>query len=102
MDEIQSHEKAMEVAINSAEEISKELKDSIMYYLKIRSANRNGILFRGVPDVLQASARLLDISISGRYKIASLKKLRASILKDKNGGASGKEDFNLLTFLNEN
>lgn len=102
MDEIQSHEKAMEVAINNAEEISKELKDSIIYYLKIRSANRNGILFRGVPDVLQASARLLDISISGRYKIASLKKLRASILKDKNGGASGKEDFNLLTFLNEN
>ena len=101
MDEIQSHEKAMEVAINDAEEISKELKDSIMYYLKIRSANRNGILFRGVPDVLQASARLLDISISGRYKIASLKKLRASIIKDKNGGANNKDDVNLLTFLNE-
>lgn len=101
MDEIQSHEKAMEVAINDAEEISKELKDSIMYYLKIRSANRNGILFRGVPDVLQASARLLDISISGRYKIASLKKLRASILKDKNGGTNNKDDVNLLTFLNE-
>ena len=101
MDEIQSHEKAMEVAINDAEEISKELKDSIMYYLKIRSANRNAILFRGVPDVLQASARLLDISISGRYKIASLKKLRASIIKDKNGGANNKDDVNLLTFLNE-
>ena len=101
MDEIQSHEKAMEVAVSNAEQISKELKDSILYYLKIRSSNRNGILFRGVPDVLQASARLLDISISGRYKIASLKKLRASIIKDKNGGANSKDDLNLMSFLNE-
>ena len=91
----------MEVAVSNAEEISKELKDSILYYLKIRSSNRNGILFRGVPDVLQASARLLDISISGRYKIASLKKLRASIIKDKNSGANSKDDLNLMSFLNE-
>lgn len=82
MKEIQQHEEGMENAIREADELSKEVKDSIMYYLGIRKPNRNGILMNGVPDVLQASARLLDLSINGRYKLASMKKLRASILKD--------------------
>lgn len=100
--EIKDHEDAMELAVKNADEISTSLKDSIMYYLNIRSANKNGILFRGVPEVLQASARLLDISISGRYKIANLKKMRASIIKDSKGGASDNKEFNLMSFMEGN
>lgn len=99
MSEIKQHEIEMEHAIHEADELSKEVKDSIMYYLSIRKPNRNGILMNGIPDVLQASARLLDLSINGRHKLASMKKLRASILKDMNSGKDSNE-FSLADLLN--
>ena len=99
LNEIQEHEHAMEIAIKNADELANATKDSIMYYLDIRKPNRNGILFNGVPDVLNASARLLDLSISGRYKLANMKRLRASILKDKIGGTDNKNELNLAVLL---
>ena len=99
MAEIQQHEKEMETAIHEADELSKEVKESIMYFLSIRKPNKNGILINGIPDVLQASARLLDLSINGRHKLASMKKLRASILKDMLS-KNNSEEFSLMDLLN--
>ena len=99
--EIQEHEKAMETAIKNADELSSAVKDSLMYYLNLRKPNKNGILFQGVPDALSASARLLDLSINGRYKLASMKKLRASILKDKNGNQNNTGEISLAMLLDE-
>lgn len=99
--EIQEHEKAMEIAIKNADELSSAVKDSLMYYLNLKKPNRNGILFQGVPDALSASARLLDLSINGRYKLASMKKLRASILKDKNGNQNNTGEISLAMLLDE-
>lgn len=98
MREIQQHEEGMERAIKEADELSKEVKDSIMYFLDIRKPNKNGILMNGVPDVLQASARLLDLAINGRYKLASMKKLRASILKDMTA-KGGSDELSLADLL---
>ena len=58
----------MERAIEQADELSTAVKDSVMHYLKIRNNNRNGLLFHGVPDALNAATRLLDLSVTGRYK----------------------------------
>ena len=100
--EIQEHEKAMEKAIKNADELSEAVKDSLMYYLNLRKPTKNGILFHGVPDALSASAKLLDLSINGRYKLASMKKLRASIIKDKIGNANqNNTEINLAMLLEE-
>lgn len=98
LNEIQEHEAGMEKAIQEADELGKTVKDSVMYYLDIRKPNRNGILFHGVPDVLNASARLLDLSINGRYKLASMKRLRASIIKDSTS-SDNKGEVNLAVLL---
>ena len=99
LNEIQEHEVDMEYAIKEADELGKTVKESIMYYLVIRKPNRNGILFHGVPDVLNASARLLDLSINGRYKLASMKRLRASIIKDMTSNDNKGNDINLAVLL---
>ena len=99
LNEIQEHEVGMEQAIKEADELGKTVKESVMYYLDIRKPNRNGILFHGVPDVLNASARLLDLSINGRYKLASMKRLRASIIKDMTSNDNKGNDINLAVLL---
>ena len=92
--------KCMEKAIHNADELSEAVKDSLMYYLNLRKPNKNGILFHGVSDALSASAKLLDLSINGRYKLASMKKLRASILKDKeSNNNNNNSEFNLAMLL---
>lgn len=102
LNEIQENEKGMEDAIKDADELSKEIKDSLIYYLNIRKPNRNGILMHGVSDALNASAKLLDISVNGRYKLASMKKLRASIIKDRDSSNStSKGEFSLVELLSE-
>ena len=92
----------MEKAIKNADELSEAVKDSLMYYLNLRKPTKNGILFHGVPDALSASAKLLDLSINGRYKLASMKKLRASIIKDKIGNTNqNNTEINLAMLLEE-
>ena len=101
LSEIQDNEKSMEVAIRDADELSKEIKESLIYYLNIRKPNRNGILMHGVSDALNASAKLLDISVNGRYKLASMKKLRASIIKDRDSKNNDNSELSLVDILSE-
>ena len=98
--EIQDNESSMELAIKDADELSKAVKESLIYFLNIRKPNRNGILMHGVSDALNASAKLLDISVNGRYKLASMKKLRASIIKDRDSkNNNNNTEFSLLEIL---
>ena len=101
LNELQEHEHSMELAIHQADELAMKTKNAIAYYLDINKPNRNGILFQGVPDVLQASARLLDLSISGRYKLASMKKMRAAILKDSKSNNGSGDELTLESLLAE-
>ena len=101
LSEIQDNEKSMELAIRDADELSKEIKESLIYYLNIRKPNRNGILMHGVSDALNASAKLLDISVNGRYKLASMKKLRASIIKDRDSKNNDNSELSLVDILSE-
>lgn len=99
--EIQQHEVEMEEAIKNADELSKEVKESLIYYLRIRKPNRNGILMKGISDALSASAKLIDISVNGRFRLANMKKMRASILKDMSANTNSKDDFDLASILSE-
>ena len=101
LSEIQQHEVGMEEAIKNADELSKEVKDSLIYYLHIRKPNRNGILMEGVSDALAASARLIDISVNGRYRLANMKKMRASIIKDMTANTNSSNEFDLASLLSE-
>ena len=101
LNELQEHEHSMELAIQQADELAMKTKNAISYYLDINKPNRSGILFQGVPDVLQASARLLDLSISGRYKLASMKKMRAAILKDSKSNNGSGDELTLDSLLAE-
>ena len=101
LNELQEHEHSMEMAIRQADELALKTKNAISYYLDINKPNRSGILFQGVPDVLQASARLLDLSISGRYKLASMKKMRAAILKDSKSNNGSGDELTLESLLAE-
>lgn len=91
LNEIQEHEYAMEVAIKNADELATKTKESITYFLDIKKPNKHGILINGIPEVLSSAAKLLDLSINGRYKLASMKKMRASILKDSTSKVDGEE-----------
>ena len=96
--QIKNDEDKIEEMVDQAEVMSKQLNQSIAVYLKeVDPAGKNrSIFYEGMPDVLQAAARLLDISIGGRYKVSNLRKMRASILKD-----SGKSDGDDITGLME-
>lgn len=96
--QIKKDEDKIEQMVDQAEIMSKQLNESIAVYLKETDpAGKNrSIFYEGMPDVLQAAARLLDISIGGRYKVSNLRKMRASILKD-----SGKSDGDDITGLME-
>ena len=99
--EIQEHEIGMQQAIQEADELAVATKQGVMDVLKISNNRRHGILIQGVPDALNAAAKLLDLSINGRYKLASMKKLRASIIKDMNSNNAKSDEFDLMKLLSE-
>lgn len=101
INEIKENEQLMEVAIRHADEMSVLVKNAVMRYLDPNKPNKNGILMNNIPDVLMASARLLDLSINGRSKLAAMKKMRAGVLKDSLGGKSSNNEINLALLLGD-
>lgn len=101
MSEIKENEQLMEVAIRHADEMSVLVKNAVVRYLDPNKPNKNGILMNNIPDVLMASARLLDLSINGRSKLAAMKKMRAGVLKDSLGGKSSNGELNLAVLLGD-
>ena len=99
--EIQEHEIGMEQAIKEADELAIATKKGVMEVLKISNNRRHGILLQGVPDAINATAKLLDLSINGRHKLANMKKLRASIIKDMTTANGKSNEFDLMSILNE-
>ena len=99
--EIQEHEIGMEQAIKEADELAIATKKGVMEVLKISNNRRHGILIQGVPDAINAAAKLLDLSINGRHKLANMKKLRASIIKDMTAANGKSNEFDLMSILNE-
>ena len=99
--EIQEHEIGMEQAIKEADELAIATKKGVMEILKISNNKRHGILLQGVPDAINAAAKLLDLSINGRHKLANMKKLRASIIKDMTTANGKSNEFDLMSILNE-
>ena len=101
LSEIQEHEIGMEQAIREADELAVATKKGVMEILKISNNRRHGILIQGVPDAINAAAKLLDLSINGRHKLANMKKLRASIIKDMTSANGKSNEFDLMSILNE-
>ena len=86
--------------VEHAEELAVNLKTKLDTYIK--GTKDNVIFFQQMGDALQAEARLIDIAVNGRYKIATMRKNRAAIIKSStNNGKENSNQLSLQDFLGD-
>ena len=91
INQIKDDEEKIEKTVLNVEALAAAVGSSVAEHFP-NGKNNKAIFYDGMPDILQAAARLLDISINGRHKVAMLRRSRASILKDATGGKTNSDD----------
>jgi hypothetical protein len=97
--EIKEDEAKLEASVEATKDVTQGMQKKLMHFLK-DDTKPNVICADWLSEAISAYARLTSITVDGRYKLATLKRQRAAIIKDRNT-SSADNGFDLSSILND-